>query len=311
MKELVSVIIPVYNIEQYVDECIYSIVNQSYPELEILIIDDGSTDSSGNRCDKWAKKDLRIKVIHQKNQGLSGARNVGINVCRGEWITFVDSDDVVSKDYVKILLELAKKYKTAISQCYFADICDMEETEENIEEGVLESVQFLLSEKYQTMAWGKIYKREVFEKERYPYGKIHEDVGVTYRVVYDAMRVSFTTQKLYFCHPERTDSINSSGRFYRERLVILQFLKEQILFYESKKEEKLIEKGYRDYAYMLLTDYSKTRKVLGDREIANKIKKEYQKICFYVVKRDENISLKTKILLILCFFCPELWTKLT
>ena len=83
MKELVSVIVPVYNMEKYVDECIYSIVGQSYPDLEILIVDDGSVDSSGTICDRWARKDSRIKVIHQSNQGLSGARNTAINICTG------------------------------------------------------------------------------------------------------------------------------------------------------------------------------------------------------------------------------------
>ena len=108
MKEFVSVIVPVYNVEEYMDACIYSIVNQSYHNLEILIVDDGSTDSCGEKCDRWANKDSRIKVIHQKNQGLSGARNTAIDVCKGEWITFIDSDDIVEQDYIKMLLELAE-----------------------------------------------------------------------------------------------------------------------------------------------------------------------------------------------------------
>ena len=213
MKELVSVIVPVYNMEKYVDECIYSIVGQSYPDLEILIVDDGSVDSSGTICDRWARKDSRIKVIHQSNQGLSGARNTAINICTGQWITFVDSDDVIERDYVTVLLGLAKKYKVKISQCFSEKIQYIGAEETDTEERVLGSVQFLLSEKYQTMAWGKIYKREVFETARYPYGKIHEDVALTYRLVYEAEYVAYTTKKLYFNHPPRPDSINGSGRF--------------------------------------------------------------------------------------------------
>lgn len=307
MRELVSVIVPVYNVEEYVDECIYSIVSQSYPDLEILVVDDGSTDSSGKICDRWAKRDSRIKVVHQQNQGLSGARNTAIDICTGEWITFVDSDDVIGKDYVKILLGLAKKYKVKISQCFSEKIQFIGAKEKNVEEKSMGSVQFLLSEKYQTMAWGKIYKSELFETARYPYGKIHEDVALTYKLVYEAGNVAYTTRKLYFIHPARPNSINGSGRFYREKLVILQFLKEQIGFYKEKQEKELVKRGYRDYAYALLGNYNKTRKILKDKETASKIKQEYQRVCLKVVKEDETISLKTKLLLVLCFGVPELW----
>ncbi len=310
MIELVSVIVPVYNVEQYVDECIYSIVSQSYCDLEILIVDDGSTDSCGIRCDKWAERDSRIRVIHQQNKGLSGARNAAIDICTGEWITFVDSDDVIGQDYVKTLLELAKKYNTEISQCFSAEIKYMGEKETEIEEGVLSSVLFLMSENYRTMAWGKIYKRHVFETARYPYGKIHEDVALTYQLVYNAKKIAYTTQKLYYCHPARPDSINGSGRFYREKLVVLKFLKEQINFYDERKETELVKKGKRDYVYALLDNYCNVKRELKDKEILTAIKKEYRKSCFQVIKDDRAISKSAKILLGSCFVWPELWGKL-
>ena len=310
MNELVSVIIPVYNVEQYVDECIYSVVSQSYNNLEIIIIDDGSTDSCGKRCDKWEKRDPRIKVIHQENQGLSGARNIAIDICEGEWITFVDSDDVIGQDYVKILLGLVKLYNVKISQCFSAELKCMEVEEENIEEGVLKSAQFLLSEKYQTMAWGKIYKRDVFKTARYPYGKIHEDVALTYKLVYEAEYIAYTTQKLYFCHPARPDSINGSGKFYREKLILLQFLKEQIAFYEEKKEGELLKKANRDYVYALLSYYWKTKKILEDKETSLRIKEEYRKVYMCVLKEDENVSLKIKFLLLICYILPGLWERI-
>lgn len=307
MEALVSVIVPVYNVEQYVDECIDSIVRQSYRNLEILVVNDGSTDSCGMRCDKWAEKDSRIRVIHQRNQGLSAARNVAIDMCRGEWITFVDSDDVIGKDYVKILLGIANEYKVSISQCLSAPIKYVKTEERNIEQGVMESSRFLLSEQYRTMAWGKIYRREVFATSRYPYGKIHEDVALTYRLVYESECIAYTTKKLYFFHPPRPESINGSGRFYREKLVVLQFLKEQIAFYEERKEEELIKKAYRDYAYALLGNYGKTKKILKDKETALKIIKEYREIYFYAIKKDRVISSKTKVLLAICSVIPWVW----
>ena len=98
MDDLISVIVPVYNVEEYLDRCIESIVNQTYKNLEILLIDDGSTDNSYNICDKWAKKDNRIKVVHKENGGVSSARNVGLDVATGDYIGFVDSDDYISID---------------------------------------------------------------------------------------------------------------------------------------------------------------------------------------------------------------------
>lgn len=307
MEKLVSVIVPVYNVEKYVDACIYSIVTQSYHNLEILVVDDGSTDSCGKICDGWAKRDLRVKVIHQKNQGLSGARNVAIDICEGEWITFIDSDDFVEPDYIKTLLELAERYEVKISQCSYTEVEYLKVEEEDTEEGFLDSAQFLLSSKYQTMAWGKIYKREIFKMVRFPYGKIHEDMALTYRIVYEAGRIAYTTKKLYFYRTSRSESIIRAKKFYREKLIVLQFLKEQTEFYEEKKEVDLMKRAYRDYAYALLENYNKTKKVLKDKEMGYKIKKEYRRICFQVIGEDNIISLKTKMLLMSCFVIPELW----
>lgn len=305
VEQLVSVIVPVYNVEEYLDECIESIVLQTYKTLEIILVDDGSTDQSGKKCDEWREKDERITVIHQKNMGLSAARNSGIDKCRGEWITFIDSDDVVSLDYVACLYGLALKYEVLLAQCNRRDLQENKE-QKDIFEKKINSCEFLLSSYYQTTAWGKIYKRELFEKERYPVGMIHEDMAVTYKLVYHVQNIAFTNKILYYVR-QRTGSITHKGKFYRERLVVLQFNKEQIEFYEKKKEEELVRKGYRDYAYALLINYYKTKKILKDKKIALRIKKEYRRIYPKVIMEDKLISFKTKILLALCFFIPELW----
>lgn len=305
MEQLVSVIVPVYNVEEYLDECVESIVLQTYKTLEIILVDDGSTDRSGKKCDEWREKDERITVIHQKNMGLSAARNSGIDKCRGEWITFIDSDDAVSLDYVAYLYGLVQKYEVIVAQC---DRGDLQENKErnDIFEKKINSCEFLLSSYYQTTAWGKIYKKELFEKERYPVGMLHEDMAVTYKLVYCARNVGVTNKILYYVR-QRAGSITRKEKFYRERLVVLRFNKEQIEFYEEKKEEELVKKGYRDYAYALLINYYKTKKVLKDKEIARQIKKEYRRICSRVTMEDKVISFKTKVLLTLCFFMPELW----
>ncbi len=308
MAELVSVIVPVYNVEEYVDKCLASIVTQSYNDLEILVVDDGATDSSGKKCDEWAKRDQRIKVIHQQNQGLSGARNTAIDVCTGDWITFVDSDDIVDAAYVATLLELAKAYGVTIAQCLSSEIIYRGMVAGNIEKGVLDSSAFLQSKKYMPMAWGKIYRREIFETERYPYGKIHEDIALTYKLIYSAGKVAYTSEVLYFCSA-RPDSINAKGRFYLQRLDILQFYKEQLIFYREKKEQELAERALRDYAFELLGCYDKTIRILKRPDIAKKIKKEYQQI-WKELKYDRDISGKTKFLLRICCHFPTLWSRM-
>lgn len=308
LENLVSVVVPVYNTEEYLESCIESIVLQTYKNIEIILIDDGSTDMSGEKCNEWKARDERILVIHQENKGLSAARNKGIEISSGDWIVFVDSDDVVSLDYVTYLYELAIKYEVSIAQCARGDLQENLKECDTIERKVSSS-EFLLSLYYQTTAWGKIYKKILFEKERYPVGMIHEDMAITYKLVYNAQDIVFTSKVLYFVR-KRPGSITRKEKFYKERLVVLQFLREQIEFFEEKNENELVKKGYRNYAYALLENYNNTKKVIKDKEIELKIKKEYQRICYRVVKGDDIISLKVRILLLLCFIFPELWQLL-
>ena len=119
MRDLISIIIPVYNVEKYLDKCVESIVNQTYQNLEILLIDDGSTDHSGEKCDEWTKKDKRIKVIHKENEGVSSARNRGLREATGEYIGFVDSDDYIEKDMYEIMLKEMKKDTIEFVMCDF------------------------------------------------------------------------------------------------------------------------------------------------------------------------------------------------
>lgn len=305
MQELISVIIPVYNVEKYIDKCVESVVRQTYENLEIWLVDDGSTDSSGKSCENWKEKDSRIHVIHQENQGVSMARNNAIDICKGNWITFVDSDDIIDIHYVEVLYGLALSYGTIIAQCREKSI-----EEKNVEEGEIRrkrmgSREYLLSKDFKVMAWGKIYHRQLFETERYPKVKIHEEVALTYKLVYAAESIACTNEILYFCN-ERPDSLNAKNRFYKEKLDILQFYKEQIKYFRNKKERELEKRSIRDYVYELLIAYNKTKDILHDKDMAEKLKKEYRSQYGDVMK-DEKISLKTKILLSFCYYRPEIW----
>lgn len=191
---MISIIIPVYNVEQYLRKCLDSIVNQTYRDLEILIIDDGSTDGSGAICDEY-KKDKRVKVCHTKNRGLSCARNLGLEEAKGEWISFVDSDDWIEPDM----------YEIAMSYIGSSEILCFSSYIEGLYNG-LDALLALLNKKIATAVWGKLYKKECFSYIRFPEGRVYEDMTTTCRLLYSARSVMCVNAKLYhYC--KRLESI--------------------------------------------------------------------------------------------------------
>ena len=206
MDELISIIIPVYNVEKYIDKCIESIVGQSYDNLEIILIDDGSTDNSAGKCDEWKKKDDRIKVIHKKNGGLSDARNSGIQVANGKYFMLVDSDDYVHKNIVEFLYKNIIEYDADISFCDFRKYRENENIKldsEHIAKRVFNSEEYFRNfygsiSTQSTVAWAKLYKAELFDEVCYPVGKLREDEFTTYKLVHKANRIVYVDEKLYY-----------------------------------------------------------------------------------------------------------------
>ena len=207
---LVSVIIPVYHVEKYLDDCVRSIVTQSYSNLEIILVDEGSDDSCPQMCDFWAEKDERIKVIHKENGGLSDARNAGLDVAQGQYIAFVDSDDFVHPDYIKKLAIILKQKDCDIAICgfeKFVDGSDIPTTETN---GIVKYVNpkdcYVHTDAYFDVAWNKLYRRTTIGDVRYPYRKLHEDIYTTYKIMFAAKKIGLTQDVLYF-YRQRIDSI--------------------------------------------------------------------------------------------------------
>ncbi|MFT8323623.1 MAG: glycosyltransferase, partial [Bacillus sp. (in: firmicutes)] len=213
----VSVIVPVYNVEQYLPRCLDSIRNQTLQNIEIIIVDDGSTDYSGRICDEHANLDPRIRVIHKKNGGLSDARNVGLDVAKGKYISFVDSDDWISQTMYEKLVNLAEENRADISEGkYLRTSSSKEKQKENstFEITVKNNVDALLShfknEMFQQVVWNKIYKRALYEDVRFPIGKIHEDEFITYKILHRAKRLVATNEVVYY-YFQRSTSIIGNG----------------------------------------------------------------------------------------------------
>lgn len=218
MKEsLVSVIVPIYQVEPYLRRCVDSILRQSYSNLEIILVDDGSSDGCPAVCDEYAARDGRIKVIHKRNGGLSDARNAALEVLRGEYVTFVDGDDYVSDDYVETLSRLLTENDADISCVQFLRFSGGREPArpsggESFE--ILNSHEALRKLMYfdglETSANCKLYRASLFHGVRYPVGKLFEDLGTTYRLLLKAKKtVNSRAEKYYYL--QRADSIEKSS----------------------------------------------------------------------------------------------------
>lgn len=216
-KPLISIIVPVYNVKNYLVDCVNSIVNQTYKKTEIILVDDGSTDKSGKICDYLAEKDNRIKVIHKKNGGLSSARNAGMMIAKGKYIGFVDSDDKISKDMYEILLNNMLKTGSKISICgrYYVypdgtkKIRYKEKsnvTQMNAKEAIIRMNSF---SSFDMAAWDKLYDKKIFNKIYFPEGKLSEDFFIMYKLFIKAKKICYTPQPLYY-YFQREGSISHS-----------------------------------------------------------------------------------------------------
>ena len=237
--DLISVIVPVYKVEQYLDKCVQSIVEQTYRNLEIILVDDGSPDRCGAMCDAWAEKDGRIKVIHTPNQGSSAARNTALDAAKGELIAFADSDDWLDLRFLSHLYGAIKETGAGIAAC---DIRSVYETDppvplspESVSKQVFtpeEAISGILrGEGFRAVAWNKLYHRSCLEGERYPVGKHHEDEFFTYRILAKAEKLVYVDCPLYF-YLQRGGSIMHTVSLKRldaldAYLERLEFLKER------------------------------------------------------------------------------------
>ena len=218
MKEpLVSVIVPCYNVEQYLPKCIDSILNQTYKNLEVWLVDDGSPDQCGAICDEYAKKDARIKVIHKKNGGLADARNVALDVMTGEYVVCVDSDDYISPTHIEGLYRLIEKHGAEVSIntfCAFFEGATPKPKEKSLNDCVLDGLQatemMFYQEHFDNTAWGKMYKASLFDGIRYPKGLLFEDLPTTYKLLLKAKKVVFNDEQSYF-YLIRSNSIEGAA----------------------------------------------------------------------------------------------------
>ena len=202
----ISVIIPVYKVEKYLSKCIDSVLNQTYSNLEIILVDDGSPDNCGAICDEYAKKDSRIKVIHKENGGLSDARNKGLEIAAGEYIAFVDSDDYLNKKMYETLFDLSHEHNADVVFCELQRFSEDEVVNENCSDNYeikeltkVEALnEILFNDNVGNYMMPKLFKRRTIEGILFPKGRVYEDIATTYKIIDRSEKIVYTNQKLYY-----------------------------------------------------------------------------------------------------------------
>lgn len=233
-RPLISVIVPVYNVEKYLKACVDSIVAQTYRSIEIILVDDGSTDRSGELCERYAS-DGRVMVLHKENGGLSSARNAGLDVCRGEYVAFIDSDDFVSPYFIEILYKAAAEYGADLAYCAtglsFLDGTDeavqLAKDADDLSAAGLAPGELLEKYLYQSISngavWG-LYRRTLFETVRFPVGYVFEDIATIYRVMILARRAAMVYAHVY-AYRTRSGSTLHSG-FAEKKMVAVDITRQ-------------------------------------------------------------------------------------
>lgn len=304
--KLISVIVPVYKVEKFLNTCLNSILKQTYTNFELILVDDGSPDNSGQICDEFAKKDSRIKVIHQKNGGLSVARNSAINVAKGDYLTFIDSDDFIFSEYLEKLVNACETYCADIAvcgtiRCSSTDSLETVQTHPSscacVSFGDDRMHEFFVSDKITTMACSKLYNRTIFQHLRFPIGKYNEDIFTTYLAIDKANKVVVCDYAGYIYRVNENSIINES--FSKRKLDSIEASIIRAKFIELKYPE-LTSLAHREIVYncnrVLM---SMGQSSVFDQAIFDELQKLYrQYLGSYLLKRS---SLFGKLFALMAF----------
>lgn len=302
-EELITIIVPIYNVEKFLPNCIESLIHQTYQNLEILLIDDGSTDSCKEISDEYAKKYSNIFAYHKENGGLSDARNYGVSKAKGKYICFVDSDDYVNEKYCEVLYKNIINANADISICGFLRVsdtcvkeeCIYEDEEVKLYEKNIDKQRNILNELNEktTVAWNKLYRKEVWNEFKYPVGKLNEDEFVIHHILDKCGKVIYTNLKLYYYY-QRPNSIMNS-KYNEKRLDVVEAFCNRLNFYKNKKQyNELVPRAYVVFMKMII-EHHKLAKESNKVNICNmmitRYNREYDKTINKVLENKDKLQL--------------------
>lgn len=311
----ISIIVPVYNVEKYLENCIDSILNQTFKDYELILVDDGSTDKSGDICDKYEKKDIRIKVIHKSNEGLSSARNIGLDMACGKYIGFIDSDDSIHPRMYEILYDLIQTYKADISCCDYKktdtlinDNYEDVDSYEVIEMDNIESVNSLYNMDTAivlVVAWNKLYSKELFKDIRYEIGKIHEDEFIAHKLLYNSRKTIYTNSKLYY-YLQREGSITSKES-NNKKLDKITALSQRMKFLNEKNLVNAFNNSawvYETYFFSFYNEFLSLKISSDEYEIIKILQDDFISNLSLILKSNK-IGKKSKLLYLIFYINPK------
>lgn len=307
MNELVSIVIPVYNVDKYIRECLDSVINQSYKNLQIILVDDGSTDNSGKICDEYAVKDSRITVIHQENQGAGAAKNTGLDLVKGEYLSLIDSDDYLELNYYETMVSNLKQHNVDVVQCLFRNVFVNNKYSRQYNfpskgSRKIKTKKFLVEMLYDwkyAIFWNKLLKTKLLKDIRFPVGRKIDDEFFTYKLICNAKKILNINDKLYNYRMRQSSIMNNSDNeqlyldridCFVERLLFIEKLypslahnyKAHIAGYiQATLNDNLIKKDFEDYL--------REKALLFPTEKETIVQKIKIKILFYKYNSNTNI----------------------
>lgn len=319
MEDLISIIVPIYNVELYLDDCIKTIINQTYKNIEIILVDDGSTDNSAKICDEYEKKDSRIKVIHKENGGLSDARNKGLEEAKGKYICFIDSDDLISYKFIEILYKQCIDNNSEIAICQLQIVKDNENKKINVEDTKNINVQnmtgrklsiFIYNGEYKDISFSacnKLYRRDLFINNniKYPYGKYYEDTQTTFKLFYKANNITINNEFLYY-YRKREESITTSKVSRKKFIDGIDADLIPVEFYEKENDSILLSLSFNVFCKNLIKMFINLNDL---KEKDKKCCKEYLINKYILVWKKYHKKIKLKIKNKLVFFIFYMFIK--
>ncbi|MFS9268290.1 glycosyltransferase [Streptococcus parasanguinis] len=314
--EKVSIVVPVYNVEDYLKYCVDSLINQSYKNIEIILVDDGSTDNSGRICDEYAQEDDRVRVFHIENGGLSNARNTGVNVASAEWVIFIDSDDYYDRRTVEYLVQLQKKYAVDLVATSVIEVRDFQ-SDDFI--GSLTDIDSLILDRYTalkemfygnivgTHPGGKLYKKEILIKFPFPKGMIYEDLAVSFEHIGACNEIAVGYINLYKYYRRPGSIVNSSYSnkfldFYKAIELNREYVERDYPNDQEMKKALTVRYVFKGLHVV--------HALLGSQmyEQVNKIRKEYRRY-WKDILINSHVTRKNKLKYLLLLLSPHLYQK--
>ena len=297
---MISVIVPIYKVEKYLRECIDSIIEQTYRDLDIILVDDGSPDQCGKLCDDYASKDNRIRVIHKENGGLSDARKAGIDIAEGEYLIFVDSDDYIHPQMIERLYNTMLTQRADIVVCGFREV---DEEGQQLKDDKISDVDILCYEGPDIMdqlqqknlitvvAWNKLYSASLFENIRYPKGHVHEDEFIIHRILGKCKKTVYIPDLLYY-YRKRPASIMADIDIVKINDVIAAY-EDRIVFLQTEGYGQILKDTKIQYCKLLIKYTERLRKNKYDKLQTKKIWREFKKV-YEDKKITDNLSATEK-----------------